>query len=183
MKKVVTLMLLVAALMSFNSCSVDSKKEVTVEDARQAYNDMKGTWRGRVSDENVPVDVTMTFGDEFTLSNLPVTPLLKRFFSGEELDEALKSAHPANYVAPTLEMMIAGDQVYVQMEAADWSFTVTVGGEDFQVNALLRVVTLYSNNYRTLSASIEVQELTCDGKTADLTMNGIAYFVDSATRQ
>lgn len=170
-------------LAGLGSCSVDSKKEVTVEDAKQAYNDMKGTWKGRVTDENVPVDVTMTFGNEFTMSNLPVTPLLKRFFSGVELDEALGSAHPVNYVAPTLEMMISGDQVYIQMEPTDWSFTVTVGGEDYQVNALLAVTTLYSNNYKTLSAGVVVQELTCDGKTADLTMNGITYLVDSATKQ
>ena len=85
-----------------------------------------------MTDENVPVDVTMTFGNEFTLTNLPVTPLLKRFFSAEQLDEALKTAHPANFVAPTLEMMISGDQVFVQMEPTDWSFTVTVGeGDDY----------------------------------------------------
>lgn len=182
MKKITAFILMVLCLTAFNSCSVDSKQEVTVDDAKQAYNDMKGTWRGKVTDENVPVEVTMTFGNEFTLSNLPVPPLLKRFFSGEKLDEALKTAHPANFVAPTLEMMISGDQVFVQMEPTDWSFTVTVGDEDYQVNALLHVVTLYSNNYKTLSASITVQELTCEGTTADLNTNGISYLVDSATR-
>ena len=182
MKNITAFILSVLCLTAFSSCSVDSKQEVTVEDAQQAFNDMKGTWRGKVTDENVPVDVTMTIATDFTLRGLPVTPLLKKFFSGEELDEALKTARPANFVAPTQAMSILGDQVYVQMEPTDWSFTVTVGGEDYQVNALLGVVTLYSNNYKTLSASITVQELTCEGSTADLTTNGISYLVDSATK-
>ena len=33
-------------LMALTSCGDDSKKEVTVEDAQQAYNDLKGTYVG-----------------------------------------------------------------------------------------------------------------------------------------
>ena len=181
MRKTAYLILLLVGL-SLGACSVDTKKEVTVEDAQQAYKDVQGTYSGRVTDENVPVDVTMTLAADFTLRNLPVTPLLKRFFSGEELDEALLSAHPANFVAATVAMQILGDQVFVQMEPTDWSFEVSVGGKKYQVNALLAVTTLYSNNYKTLSAAIQVQELTCDGITADLATNGISYLIDSAIK-
>jgi len=182
MKKITAFILSVLCLTAFNSCSVDSKKEVTVVDAQKAYNDMKGTYTGRVTDENVPVEVTMTFATDFTLRGLPVTPLLKRFFSDEELDEALKTARPAAFVAPTSAMQIAGDQVYVWMEPTDWSFEVTVDGKTYRVNALLAVVTLYSNNYKTLSADIMVKELTCEGITADMTNNGISYLVDNANK-
>ena len=77
MKKIVTFVLFALCLMALTSCSDDTKKEVTVEDAQQAFNDLKGTYVGYVMDENVRTRVAMTIGQELTVRDLPVTPLLK----------------------------------------------------------------------------------------------------------
>ena len=183
MKKIVTFVLFALCLMALTSCSDDTKKEVTVEDAQQAFNDLKGTYVGYVMDENVRTRVAMTIGQELTVRDLPVTPLLKKFFEDKELTEALKTVKVEKYTASAVNMTILGDRVYVVMEPTDWAFSVTVNGETHQVYALLSAEVMYNNSYKTLSMNVEVKELSCDGTIADLTQNGISYFVDSATKE
>ena len=146
-------MLFACCLMALTSCGDDAKTEVTVEDARQAYNDLKGTYVGYVMDENVRTRVAMSIGQELTVRDLPVTPMLKKFYADKEL------------------------------EPTDWAFTVTVDGKEHQVFALLSVLAVYNSTYKTLSMSIEVKELSCDGLIADLTQNRISYYIDNATKE
>ncbi len=182
MRKIAYLILLLLSL-SLSSCSDDSKTELSVVDAQQAYNDLRGTYVGNVMDENVPTSVAITIGQEFTVRNLPVTPMLKHFFKDADLSAAVASVRPGNFVAPTLSMSIVADQLYLLMEPTDWTIPVTVGGKTYQMNALMSAAVLYSNTYKTVSMNLEVTELSCDGKVADLSSNRITYFVDSAIKQ
>ena len=184
MKKIVFMMLLMAGLTGFTSCDVETKKEVTVADAQKAFNDLKGTYVGNVMDNNnVTTRVAVTVGQEFSVRDLPVSVLLNRFFNGMELDEALKTVKVDNFEALITSMTITGDVVYLVMEPNDWSLSVTVGGQTYQVNALMSATVMFNNSFKTLSMNIQVQELSCDGRVIDLTQNGITYFLDSAVKQ
>ena len=165
------------------ACSDDSKKEVTLVDAQKAYNDAKGTYKGYVLDENVPTTVMITLGEEFKISNLPVTPLLERFLSGADLDKAVASVKERVFKAPTASMAVTGDLVYVLMEPTDWLFTATVDGQKYEVSALMSTAACYNHTYDKLSVSITVDELFCNNVKADLTQNTITWLIDEATRQ
>lgn len=182
MNKIVSYLLLMLC-MSLTACSDDSKTELTVVDAQKAYNDAKGTYKGVVLDENVPTAVYINIGDEFSIRDLPVTPLLSRFFSGKDLDDAVASVKERIFKAPTSSMTIERDLVYVIMEPADWMFTATVGNKKYNVTALMNTTVRYSNTYKTLSASIIVEDLYCNGQKADLSSNKITWLIDEATKQ
>lgn len=187
MKKIVTLLLCGAMFVGLGvmltACSDDSKTELTEVDAQKAYNDVKGTYKGVVLDENVPTTVYMTIGQDFSIKDLPVTPLLKRFLSGKDLDAAVASVKERVFKAPTSAMSIMGDLVYITMEPTDWLFTATAGNEKYNVSALMSVTVRYSHTYNTLSASIVVDELFCNGQKADLSSNTITWLIDEATKQ
>ena len=165
------------------ACSDDSKTELTVVDAQKAYNDAKGTYKGYVMDNNIPATVYMTIGQDFSIRDLPVTPLLKRFFSGKELDEAVASVKERIFNAPTLSMSIVGDLVYITMEPTDWTSTATVNNEKYDVSVLMSATVLYSHTYDKISADIVVDELFCNGQKADLTSNTISWLINEATKQ
>ena len=170
-------------IMLFMACSDDENREVTVVDAQKAYNEAKGTYAGVVLDENVPVKVNISLGDDFTIKYLPVTPLLSRFFSGAELDEAVASVKGPTFSAPTVDMVLVGSLMYVSMEPTDWMFTTKVGGVEYRVSALLSTTLCYSRAYDKVSVSIGVDELFCEGQKADLSSNSISWLIDEATRQ
>lgn len=165
------------------ACSNDSKTELTVVDAQKAYNDAIGTYKGYVMDNNIPATVYMTLGQEFSIRNLPVTPLLRHFFSGKELDDAIASVKEKVFKAPTVSMSITGDLVYITMEPTDWTFTATVNNEKYDVSVLMSATVLYSHTYDNLSANIVVNELYCNGQKADLSSNSISWLIDEATKQ
>ena len=175
--------LLLLSCIVLTACSDDSKTDLTEADAQRAYNDAKGTYKGVVLDENVPTAVYLTVGQDFSIRDLPVTPLLKRFLSGKDLDAAVASVKERVFKAPTSAMSIMGDLVYITMEPTDWVFTATVGGEKYEVNALISVTVRYTHTYDKLSASIVVDELFCNGRKADLSSNAITWLIDEATKQ
>ena len=167
----------------FTACSDDDNREVTVVDAQKAYNEAKGTYAGVVLDENVPEKVYITIGDDLTIKYLPVTPILSRFFSGAELDEAVASVKGPTFSAPTVDMALVGNLMYVSMEPTDWMFTAKVGGVEYRVSALLSTTLCYSRAYDKVSVNISVDELFCEGQKADLTSNSISWLIDEAARQ
>ena len=175
--------LLLLSCIVLTACSDDSKTELTEADAQKAYNDVKGTYKGVVLDENVPTPVYMTIGQDFSIRDLPATPLLRPFLSGKDLDAAVASVKERVFKAPTSAMSIMGDLVYITMEPTDWVFTATVGGEKYEVNALISVTVRYTHTYDKLSASIVVDELFCNGRKADLSSNAITWLIDEATKQ
>ena len=175
--------LLLLSCIVLTACSDDSKTDLTEADAQRAYNDAKGTYKGVVLDENVPTAVYLTVGQDFSIRDLPVTPLLRPFLSGKDLDAAVASVKERVFKAPTSSMTISGDLVYITMEPTDWVFTATVGGEKYEVNALISVTVRYSHSFDRLSASIVVDELFCNGRKADLSSNAITWLIDEATKQ
>jgi hypothetical protein len=181
-KPVYHLLLLLFGVM-LTACSEDSKTELTEVDAQKAYNDVKGTYKGVVLDENVPTPVYLTIGQDFSIRDLPVTPLLKRFLSGKDLDAAVASVKERVFKAPTSAMSIMGDLVYITMEPTDWVFTATVGDKKYDVNALISVTVRYTHTYDKLSANIVVDELFCNSQKADLSSNAITWLIDEAAKQ
>ena len=182
MNKVISYLLLILC-MSLAACSDDSKTELTVVDAQEAFNDAKGTYKGVVLDRNVPTAVYINIGDEFSIRDLPVTPLLSRFFSGKDLDAAVASVKERLFKAPTSSMTIERDLVYVTMEPTDWIFTTTVGNMKYDINALMSTTVRYSHTFDKLSANIIVEDLYCNGQKADLSSNRITWLIDEATKQ
>ena len=183
MRKSVYGLLLLLGTVLLTACSDDSKTELTQADAQKAYNDAKGTYKGVVLDENVPVAVYMTLAQDFSIRDLPVTPLLKPFLTGKDLDAAVASVKERVFKAPTSSMVISGDLVYITMEPTDWVFTATVGDEKYDVNALISVTVRYTHTYDKLSANIVVDELFCNNQKANLSSNTITWLIDEATKQ
>ena len=82
------------ALFSFWACSDDDPVEINEDTATKIYNDIKGTYEGkvRVGNEMMPVTIVVA-NDEFTVKRLPLQPILQRIFTDQHaMEEALKSA-------------------------------------------------------------------------------------------
>ena len=165
------------------ACSDDNKIELTTVDAQKAYNDAIGTYKGYVLDENIPSAVYLTLGQDLMVRDIPVTPLLRKFFSREELDEAKASAKERTFKFPTASMTIIGDLVYVYLDPAEWTFTVSVGENQYTISAMMSATVCYSHTYDILSASITVDELYCNSVKADLSSNKITWLIDEAIKQ
>ena len=80
-------------------------------------------------------------------------------------------------------MSVASGYIYFLMEETDLAVDVTVDGKPYKVFALMYLETLYKMDTSTLSLNMNVKELTCDGKSYDVSTNKINYFVDSAQKQ
>ena len=182
MNKTITYIYLLLSMLLV-ACSDDNKTELTVDDAQKAYNNAKGTYKGYVLDDNIPSAVYLTLGQELSVRDLPVTPLLNKYFSGTELAEAKASVKERIFKIPTVSMAIVGDLVYVFLEPTDWMFTVSVGGKEYNVSALMSATVCYSYSYDMMSASITVDELYCNSKKADLSSNKITWLIDEAIKQ
>jgi len=182
MNKAIKYVILLLSI-SLISCSDDSKTELTAVDAQKAYNDAIGTYKGYVLDENIPMPVFLTLGKELSVRDLPVTPLLRKFFNGTALDEAKASAKEYIFKFPTASMTIIGDLVYVYLDPTDWMFTVSVGEDQYTISAIMSATVCYSHTYDILSASITVNELYCNSEKADLSSNKITWLIDEAIKQ
>jgi hypothetical protein len=182
MRKAINYIILMLC-MSLVACSDDSKTELTTVDAQKAYNDAKGTYKGIVLDGNIPSSIYLTLGNELTVRDLPVTPLLQKYFSGAELTEANTSVKERLFKLPSTSMMIYGELVYVYLEPTDWIFTVYAGGKEYKISALMSATVCYNHTYEILSASINVDELYCNSKKADLSSNRITWIIDEAKKQ
>lgn len=182
MRKAINYIILMLC-MSLVACSDDSKTELTTVDAQKAYNDAIGTYKGFVLNENIPTPVYISLGNELTVRDLPATPLLKRFFSGVELDEAIASVKERVFKIPTASMTITGDLVYVYLDPTEWMFKTSVGEKEYDISAKMSATVCYNHTYDILSASITVEELYCNSLKADLSSNRITWLIDEATKQ
>ena len=173
-------------LLGLGACDESNNQDVvTVKDAQQAFNSLKGTYVGTVMDNNVPTRASITIGREFSVRDLPIRSLLKDFLSDEEMVEALKTVKGLVYQAPTVSMAMTEDrsQLLLVMEPTDWQFTVTAGGKDYEISALMSAAVVYFLQSEKLSMEIVVQSLSCNGQQADLSLEGISYFIDQAEKQ
>lgn len=183
MNKLVSYIVLLLCL-SLTACSGNSTEEFTEIDAQNAYDNLKGTYVGNMLVDNVPTSVSVVIGSDFSVRYLPVNSLLSRIFTSDaELQAAIKSAAGVVYNAPTVSIAISGDQLRLSMEPTDLVFNVTVNDHVYTVAALMTATVLYNHSFDTLSLSMTVDELSCNGVTYNLSQDGITYFIDTATRQ
>ena len=69
------------------------------------------------------------------------------------------------------------------LEYSDLSFSVPVGGTTYQVTALINTSALMDNMSNSLSISMIVKELLCNGRSVSMGDTPISYLIDSALRQ
>ena len=173
------------ALFSFWACSDDDPVEINEDTATKIYNDIKGTYEGkvRVSNEMMPVTIVVA-NDEFTVKRLPLQPILQRIFTDQHaMEEALKSAGEiTTFTAPVTSLRVDTNSSMLIMEPTDLVFSVTVGGERKQVSALIESYASWVRQWGNLSVQMNVVELFCDGQKYSLTDNRVEYLIDSAKK-
>lgn len=173
------------ALFSFCACSDDDPVEINEDTATKIYNDIKGTYEGkvRVGNEMMPVTIVVA-NDEFTVKRLPLQPILQRIFTDQHaMEEALKSAGEiTTFTAPVTSLRVDTHSSMLIMEPTDLVFSVTVGGERKQVSALIESYASWVRQWGNLSVQMNVVELFCDGQKYSLTDNRVEYLIDSAKK-
>ena len=173
------------ALFSFCACSDDDPVEINEDTATKIYNDIKGTYEGkvRVGNEMMPVIIVVA-NDEFTVKRLPLQPILQRIFADQHaMEEALKSAgETTTFTAPVTSLRVDTHSSTLLMEPTDLVFSVIVGGERKQVSALIESYASWVRQWGDLSVQMNVVELFCDGQKYSLTDNRVEYLIDSAKK-
>ena len=114
------------ALFSFWACSDDDPVEINEDTATKIYNDIKGTYEGkvRVGNEMMPVTIVVA-NDEFTVKRLPLQPILQRIFTDQHaMEEALKSAGEiTTFTAPVTSLRVDTNSSMLIMEPTDLVFS------------------------------------------------------------
>ncbi len=170
-------------LLLFFSCSDSNNESYNTGDAQQVYDQMKGTYQGRILVNNISESVRIEIGSDFAIKYLSTYPILSRIFSDAgDLEAAVNSMEKFEFTANTDQMVIGENYTVLQLKPTDLFFSITVDGISHDI-----IVTFQSNAYRNgrygdLSVSIYASELYCDGKPYDLTNNGISYIIDNATK-
>ena len=172
--------LLACCLAECDSSSI----EVNENSGQEIYDNTKGNYVGNIFVNNIPQEINITISENLTVKPLPMKPILERVFTDEaQLNQALSSAQNISLSAPIIQMSVASGYIYFLMEETDLVVDVTVDGKPYKVFALMYLETLYKMDTSTLFLNMNVKELTCDGKSYDVSTNKINYFVDSAQKQ
>lgn len=182
MKIIKTLFVCLLLLCGFNSC--ESGTEINENSGQQIYNDIKGTYVGNIVVDNIPQKTNITISNDFSVSPLPLKPILARIFTNEaELTEALASAKNITLTTPITEMSIIDGFVYLFMKDIEWEANITVNGKMHKILATMEPLTQWNMSTKALTINIEVTDLICNSESYDVKVNKISYFVDSATRE
>jgi hypothetical protein len=164
------------------ACSREAT-EVNNVSAQQMYNEMRGTYVGNIMVDNIPQKVYVTIGDDFTVSQLPLKPILERLITdNSELNEAIESADNTTFTAPTDNMTVSGNYVLLTMTTSDILFTIQVGGQSKQVSAMIASVAEVNTYSKELSLYMEVKDLYYNGQSYDVSKNRITYYLDIADK-
>lgn len=165
------------------SCS-ESATEINEKTAQQMYNSIKGTYVGNVMVDNIPQAVYVSIANDFSVRQLPLKPILQRIFNKEsELTQALASAKGIIFTAPTDQMTIIKENIYLSMVPTDWVFSVTVNDQTYQVTAMTEAEAYVNYSTNILTLNMNVTELLCNGKSYDVKTNRINYYIDIANKQ
>ena len=163
-------------------CS-ESSSEINENSGQQMYNAIKGTYAGTVMVDNIPQKLRVTIDTALTVRYLPLRPILERIYTGVTLDEAEKTAGSVVFTAPIDQMVISQGNAYLTLEPTDLVFSVKVDGKVYSVAALMNGTLFANRAYDELSVDLNVSELYCDGKSYDMTKNGVNYYVDNAKKE
>ena len=102
MKIIKSIFVCLLLLCGLNGC--ESGTEINENSGQQIYNDIKGTYVGNIVIDNIPQKTKITISDDFSVTPLPLKPILARIFTNEaELTEALASVK--NITLTTLSMV------------------------------------------------------------------------------
>jgi len=179
MKKILIFMMVVCCWMS---CS-DDAKEINEKSAQEVYNDMKGNYTGYILVDNIPQKVFINIGNDFSIKQMPLKPILQHIFTNsQELNEAISSADNTTFTALTDNISILLPMAYLTMKPTDFQFTVTVNEKSYMVTAMIETTASKPLNAEQLSVNMDVIELLCNNQTYDLTTNPIRYFIDVAEK-
>ena len=182
MKIITSISVCLLLLCGLNSC--ESGKEINENSGQQIYNDIKGTYVGNIVVDNIPQKTNITIGNDFSVTPLPLKPILARIFTNEaELTEALASVKSITLTTPITEMSVINGFVYLFMKNIEWEANITVNGKPHKILATMEPLTRWNMSKNTLSMNIEVTDLICNSESYDVKENKITYFVDSATRE
>lgn len=182
MKLIKSIFVCLLLLCGFNSC--ESGTEINENSGQQIYNDIKGTYVGNIVVDNIPQKTNITIGNDFSVTPLPLKPILARIFTNEaELTEALASVKSITLTTPITKMSIIDGFVYLFMQDIEWEANITVNGKMHKILATMEPLTQWNMSTKALTMSIEVTDLICNSESYDLEENRITYFVDSATRE
>lgn len=181
MRKILLLLLILSCCVG---CSSDEPTQVSNDYAQQLYNSIKGTYIGNVMIDNIPQEVHVIIGNDFTVRRLPLKPVLSRIFTNEaELNEAIRSARDVVFTAQTDNMTVSGTNVLLTMKPSDLLFPVTVGDKKFQIAVRFSTSSYINSATSELSLNMNVTELFCDSHSYEVTTNQINYYVDIAQKQ
>ena len=182
MKLIKSIFVCLLLLCGLNGC--ESGTEINENSGQQIYNDIKGTYVGNIVVDNIPQKTNITISNDFSVSPLPLKPILARIFTNEaELAEALESVKSITLTTPITEMSIIDGFVYLFMKDIEWEANITVNGKMHKISATMEPLTQWNMSKKTLTINIVVTDLICNSESYDLEENKITYFVDSATRE
>lgn len=182
MKIITSISVCLLLLCGLNSC--ESGTEINENSGQQIYNDIKGTYVGNIVVDNIPQKTNITIGNDFSVTPLPLKPILARIFTNEaELTEALASVKSITLTTPITEMSVINGFVYLFMKNIELEANITVNGKPHKILATMEPLTRWNMSKNTLSMNIEVTDLICNSESYDVKENKITYFVDSATRE
>ena len=182
MKLVKSLFVCLLLLCGLNGC--ESGTEINENSGQQIYNDIKGTYVGNIVIDNIPQKTKITISDDFSVTPLPLKPILARIFTNEaELTEALASVKNITLTTPITEMSVINGLVYLFMNDIEWEANITVNGKMHTILATMEPLTQWNMSINTLTMSIEVTDLICNSESYNVKENKIIYFVDSATKE
>ena len=182
MKLIKSIFVCLLLLCGLNSC--ESGTEINENSGQQIYNDIKGTYVGNIVIDNIPQKTNITISNDFSVTPLPLKPILARIFTNEaELNEALASAKSITLTTPITGMSVIDGFVYLFMKDIEWEANITVNGKMHKILATMEPLTQWNMSTNALTINIVVTDLICNSESYDLKENKITYFVDSATRE
>jgi len=174
-----------AVLSLFTCCLLDSCSDnptiINETSAQEYYNNIKGSYVGNIMIDNQPQRVTVRIDNDFSVSPIPLKPILRNIFTdAAELSEALAAAGEVTFRAPTDNITIMGTNVVLAMVPTDLEFTTTVKGKSYKVNVMMTSGAFVNRTTNELTLSINITEVLCNGNSFNALVH---YTIDSATKQ
>lgn len=177
-----TFILLLAGLLSLVACS-EEDGEWDGSSVKRLFNDMKGSYAGKIINDGGPQSVTIRIGTDFTIENLPLKPILQHAVTdASQLSEALKATPTINYTAEIDSIDITSNVALLKMLPTDMVFKTSYEGGEHTVAALMESSAYTTRSTSGLTVTATVKELFFDGRSIDVSTERIVYFVDNAIK-
>lgn len=179
MKKILIFALLLSC---FTACS-EGSEDFTADSVYTLFNNMKGSYSGKVITDGGPQDVTVRIGTDFTIERLPTAPILRHAIKDQEqLSAALMSTKTITYTAEFDSLDITGSMTRLKMLTTDIIFTTKTGNVEHNVAALTECNAYTARMSSGVTVMLNVKELFFDGMPVDVKTERIEYLIDNAIK-